>query len=229
MRANNNQSKEDLFDILKMKINWLTKKLGESVVGMVFVVYSLLLFSKSEYGLGVVLVLALLILLKLDVLTELAFSMSGGVHAKFQTSSEKIEEDIKENEELVTDANFASFKHIETKILVALKKRYGGEMKTLIHYLYGQVDKPEFRYTPDGSLLTKDTLYLFEIKYVLKPEFAEKIVNNTAAYLKTVYDRLSPSMGDKRLVMKLILASSFDLNVVDFTAPEGVELELYRV
>jgi len=151
-----------------MKSHWPIKKIGKIAVGVVFIVYSLLLFSKSEYGLSMVLVLALLILLKLDALTELAFSASDGMRAKFQTLPEKIEENIKENEETVTNENFASFKHVETKILSNLKKRYGGEMKTLIHYLYGQVDKPEFRYTPDGSLMTKNTLYLFEIKYISK-------------------------------------------------------------
>ena len=52
-------------------------------------------------------------------------------------------------------------------------------MKTLIHFMYGQPDKPEFMYTPDGSLQTNKVLYFFEIKYILKPEFAENIVKKT--------------------------------------------------
>ena len=159
------------------------------IISVIFVITSIFLFSRSEYGLGVILILSLLVLHKVDALTELAFSISNGVQAKFQTSLEKIEENIKENNEPITNQNFASFRNVETKILSELQKRYGGEMKTLVHFMYGELDKPEFRYTPDGSLQTKDTLYFFEIKYILKPEFAKIIVDNTVKYLSEVYKK----------------------------------------
>ena len=175
------------------------------------------------------LILSLLILHKADALTEFAFSISNGVRAKFQTSPEKIEENIKENNEPITNQNFASFRNIETKILSELQKRYGGEMKMQVHFMYGQPDKPEFLYTADGSLQTKDTLYFFEIKYILKPEFAKNIVEKTAKYLSEVYKKLSPSLGDKKFVIKLILASGYDISNMTFDMPTGIDIEFFKV
>ncbi len=212
-----------------MKTNWQIKKLGEFFVGIIFVVSGYYLYSKNEYSWGSIFILSLLFLLKIDSITELVFSISDGVRAKFQTSSEKIEENIKENKEPITNQNFSSFRNIETKILSELQKRYGGEMKTLVHFVYGQPDKPEFLYTPDGSLQTKDFLYFFEVKYILKPEFAKNIVNNTLKYLKEVYTKLLPSIGNKKFVIKLILASGYDLSKMSFDIPTGIELEFYKV
>lgn len=207
----------------------LIKKLGKVTVGAVFIIYAFLLFSKAEYGWGALLLISLLPLLKLNALTDLAFNISDGLRAKFQISPEKIEENIKENKKPITNQNFASFKHVETKILSELQKRYRVEMKTLVHFMYGQPDKPEFRYTPDGSLQTKDTLYFFEIKYVLKPEFAENIVKSTIKYLSEVYSKFLPSIGDKKFVIKLVLASGYDLSQMKFETPQGIEIEFFRV
>lgn len=212
-----------------MKTNWQTKKLGGIIIGVIFTMTGIFLFLNGRYSLGIIPILSLLILYKSDALTELAFSISEGVRAKFQTSPEKIEENIKENSEPITNQNFASFRNIEIKILSELQKRYGGEMKTLVHFVYGSLGKPEFRYTPDGSLQTKDTLYFFEIKYVLKPEFAKGIVDNTLKYLSEVYKKFLPSIGDKKFIIKLILASSYDLGKMSFDVPTGIELEFYKV
>ena len=95
--------------------------------------------------------------------------------------------------------------------------------------MYGRLDKPEFRYTPDGTMQTKDTLYFFEIKYVLKPEFAESIVKNTIKYLSEVYSKLLPSIGDKKFVIKLILASGYDLSQMKFETSEGIQIEFFKV
>lgn len=206
-----------------------TKKLGEVVIGAIFIIAAFYLFAKSEYGWGVILLLVLLILFKINDLKEISFSKSGEINAKFQTPIEKIEENIRENKEQITDENFASFKSVEAKILSELQKRYGGQMKTLIHFLYGQLDKPEFRYTPDASLQTKDTLYFFEIKYILKPELAENIVKNALKYLSEVYLKLLPSIGDKKFVIKLILASGYDLSEMRFETPKGIEIEFFKV
>jgi hypothetical protein len=200
----------------------------EIIVGIIFLFFAFLLFDKAEYGLSVILVLALVVLLKSDKLTELAFSLSDGLHAKFQLSPEKIEGDIRENEELVTHKNFASFKRVEEKVLAVLQKRYGGEMKTQIHFMFGLPNKPEFRYTPDATLQTADTLYFFEIKYVLKPELARKIVGHTATYLKTAYDAFVPS-AEKRMVMKLILVSEQDIDISNIAVPAGIELEFFKL
>ncbi len=211
------------------KTNWQTKEIGKIIIGIIFVVVSIFLFSRCEYLLGVILILSLLILHKADSLTEFAFSISDGIRAKFKTSPEKIEKNIRENNEPITNENYSSFRNIETKILSELQKRYGGEMKTLVHFAYGQPDKPEFVYTPDGSLQTKDTLYFFEIKYILKPELTKKIVENTVKYLSEVYKKLQPSIGDKKFVIKLILASGHEISQMSFDVPTGVEIEFFKV
>ena len=206
-----------------------TKKLGEIVVGIIFIIFAVILFLKGQYGYSVLLIALLLILLKLDELTDFAFSFKGGVSAKFGVSKEKIEENIKENNEAATPNNFFRFKRMEQMILAELQKKYGGEIKTLIHFMYGRPDKPEFRYTPDGTLQTKDTLYFFEIKYVLKPEFAKNIVKSTLKYLSEVYSKLLPSIGDKEFVIKLVLASGYDLGQMKFEIPKGIEIEFFKV
>ncbi len=101
-------------------------------------------------------------------LTDFAFNFKNGFSAKFGVSKEKIEDNIRENNEPITPDNFFRFKKVEQMILSDLQKKYGGEMKTLVHFMYGQPDKPEFLYTPDGSLQTKDAIYFFEIKYILR-------------------------------------------------------------
>ena len=206
-----------------------TKKLGEIVVGIIFIIFAVILFLKGQYGYSVLLIALLLILLKLDELTDFAFSFKDGVSAKFGVSKEKIEENIKENNEATTPENFFRFKKMEQMILAELQKKYGGEIKTLIHFMYGRPDKPEFRYTPDGTLQTKDTLYFFEIKYVLKPEFAKNIVKSTLKYLSEVYSKLLPSIGDKKFVIKLVLASGYDLGKMNFEIPKGIEIEFFKV
>ena len=204
------------------------KKLGKIFIGFIFVVFATVLIAKEQYPFGVLLLALLLPLFNLEALTEFVFSFKGGIRAKFETPKEKIEKDIKENEQPVTKKNFIRFRSIEARILADIQKRFGGEMKTLVHFMYGLPDKPEFMYTPDGSLNTADTLYFFEIKYILKPEFAEKIVNNTARYLKTVFDRFNPMAG-KRLIIKLILASSYDIDISRFVLPTGIEIEFYKI
>jgi len=71
-----------------------TKKLGEIVVGIIFIIFAVILFLKGQYGYSVLLIALLLILLKLDELTDFAFSFKDGVSAKFGVSKEKIEENI---------------------------------------------------------------------------------------------------------------------------------------
>ena len=204
------------------------KKLGKTSIGFIFVVFATVLIVKEQYGFGVLLLVLLLPLFNLEALTEFVFSFKEGIRAKFEIPREKIEKDIKENEQPVTKKNFILFQKIEARILADIQKRFGGEMKTLIHFMYGLPDKPEFMYTPDGSLNIADTLYFFEIKYILKPEFTEKIVNNTVRYLKTVFDRFNPMAG-KRLIIKLILASSYDIDISQFALPTGIEIEFYKI
>ncbi|KKP27335.1 MAG: hypothetical protein UR15_C0035G0004 [Parcubacteria group bacterium GW2011_GWA2_31_28] len=205
-------------------------KLDRIFIGIVFIIFATIFISKEAYTYAILFLLSLLILPKLDVLTDFVFSFKDGIKAKFETPKEKIEEDIKENDQKVTKQNFLKFKNIESQILENQQKKYNAEMKTLVHFMYGQPDKPEFMYTPDGSLQTDDALYFFEIKYVLKPEFAENIIKQTTKYLKTIYDTFSPSMGkDKKLIIKLLLASGQEIDTSKFSVPTGIKLEFIKI
>jgi len=76
-----------------------TKKLGEILIGIIFVVFAFFLFIKEIYAWGTVLTLALLLLLKLDLLTEIVVNSTDGLRAKFiipNTESKIISEDKKE-------------------------------------------------------------------------------------------------------------------------------------
>lgn len=198
------------------------------LIGLVFVVFSVVFIVSKEYVYGFLLLLTLLILPKLEEMTDLVFSFKDGLKAKFQTSKEKIEENIKENKQEPTRQNFIRFQNIESRILSDQQKKYGSELKTLVHFMYGQIDKPKFMYTPDGSLQTDDALYFFEIKYILKPEFAKTIVNKTTEYLKTIYNSFAPPPG-KKLIIKLILASEYDIDVSGFYMPAGIEIEFVKL
>ncbi len=212
-----------------MNTEWSTKKLGKIITGVIFVIFAVILLFKEQYGYSVLLIALLLILLKLDELTDFAFSLKNGFNARFGVSKEKIEENIKENNEAATPENFFRFKKIDQIILADLQKKYGGEMKTLVHFMYGQPDRPEFVYTPDGAMnIADNSLYFFEIKYVLKPEFAKPIVTKTIDYLKEIINKFNPMAGNK-LVIKLVLVSSYDIDINQFKVPNGIELEFYKI
>jgi hypothetical protein len=162
------------------------------------------------------------------LVSDFTINLKDGFKAKFEIPKEKIEEDIKENKQSLTKQKFIRFRNIESKILADLQRKYGSEMKTQIHYMYGLPNKPKFMYTPDGSLQTDDAIYFFEIKYILKSELAIHIVEKTTKYLETVYNAFAPSAG-KKLIIKLILASGYNIDLSSFTIPEGIEIEFIKI
>ncbi len=211
-------------------IYWPTKGLGEALAGIIFAIFAVAFFVRGQYLLVFLSLCLIFALLRLSDIQEIVFNLKDGLFsARYKTFKEKVEKDIQDNNERPTKENFFRFEKIESMILADLQKKYGGEMKTLIHFMYGQPDKPEFRYTPDGTLQTEDAIYFFEIKYVLKPEFAKSIVGKTVQYLKEVYSKLSPSIGDKKFVIKLILASEYDLSKMYFETSKGIEIEFFKV
>lgn len=197
-------------------------------VGVIFIGTAIALFTVKRYGECTILIALLLVLFKARELKEL-FVDKDGVRAIFGPPAEKIEEDLRQDEQPITKENIENYKQIEEKILASMARRYGGALKRQIHFVYGDPARPEFRYTPDGSLQTEDALYFFEIKHVSNWQVLKTIVDGTIAQLKMVHDRFAPSAG-KRLIMKLILATSLpDLQIGNVQVPEGVEVEVYKV
>jgi hypothetical protein len=200
----------------------------EIFVSIIFIPFAAGLFYKEEYILAVLLLFGLLVILKLDELTDFTFNLKEGFKAKFEISKEKIEEDIRDNKKQVTKQKFLRFQNIESKILPDQQRKYGGEMKTEINFIYGQPDKPEFMYTPDGTLQTEDSIYFFEVKYIIDVSLAKDIIEKTTRYLERIYRALSPSAG-KKLVIKLILASAHNIDISTLRIPEEIEVELINI
>lgn len=211
-----------------MKNNWQTIKLEKVIVGSGVLIFAVTFFIVKQYLYSFLSLCLLLILLKLEDLKKLIFNPNSGLQAEFNIPDEKIKRDIQENEERVTKKTFASFKQTEERIIEDVYRKLGGEMKKTIHFVYGMPDKPEFVYTPDATVQTEKELIFLEVKYILKPEFANKILTSTIQYLKTVLEKFSPSAG-KKLVIKLILASSYELNLSSVNVPKGIDLEFYKL
>lgn len=206
----------------------------KSLLSILFIFFAIALFAKEMYGWSVLLLFGLLPIARLDEIINLVYKKDG-FRIEFESSKNDIEEkvkkldkEIKENKQPITRQNYIRFQNIESKILADQEKKYGSEMKKLIHFMYGQPDKPQFTYTPDGSLQTDETLYFFEIKYILKPEFAKNIVDNTTKYLETIYNSFKSSVG-KKLIIKLILTSGYDIDPDSFDIPKGIEIEFIKI
>lgn len=207
---------------------WPTKKLEEITIGIIIVIFTIAFFVKKQYSYSLTSLALLVLLLKIDSLKKFTLGPKSGLEAEFQIPEENIKKDIEENNEPITKETFAHFRKVEEKVLNDIQKKLNGEMKKKIHFVYGAPDRPEFTYTPDATIQTEKEIIFLEIKYVLRPEFVEKIVKNTIRYLKTVLDKFSPMAG-KKLKAKLILASEHDLNLEMFSVPGGIELEFYKL
>lgn len=173
----------------------------------------------------------LIVFLKIDSLKKLV--LKGGFEAHFDVPKEKIENDIKENKEPVTEQNFIRFEKIEMKILADLHDKIGGEMKKAIHFMYGQPDKIQFAYTPDAVIKTKNELIFVEIKHILKPELAATISKKALNILTEVYSKFEPAAG-MNFEIKLILASKFDLaqtlkEFKKYEVPKGIDIIFYKL
>lgn len=197
----------------------------------IFIISAIAFFFAKQYGWMTILILGLIPIWKLDYLISFAVSLKDGFQANFTSPEEKIKENIKENDyilnKITTKQNFSSFEKAESEILARQQRKYGGEMKKLIHYVYGPLDKPQLRYTPDGTLQTNDTIYFFEIKHILDSKLAKDIIGESIKYLETVYTSLASSFSkNKKLIIKLILVSKFSIIRTSINIPKGIEVEL---
>lgn len=202
---------------------------------IIFIIFAIALFLREEYGWSILLLFGLLPIAKLDKLIHLVIK-GNGFQVDFEPTNEKeiiekrkkLDKEIKDNKLPITRNNYIRFQNIESKIIAEQQKKYDGEMKTLIHFVYGKPDKPQFIYTPDASLQTNEALYFFEIKYIIKPQFVKNIVKETIQYLETVYTAFKPLVG-KKLIIKLILASTYYIDPNNFDVPKGIEIEISKI
>jgi len=207
--------------------NWLTKKLGKIIVGIIVFGFSLAFFIVKQYFASIITLLFLIILLKIEFLTKFVLNKSG-IEAQFEIPEENIKKDIRDNNEPINKKTFTHFKEIEKRVLKEIHKRIGGKLKYGIHFVYGEPDRPQLTYTPDGIIQKEKELILIEIKYILHPEIVQKIVKNSICYLEKVLAKFKPSAG-KELKVKLILASRYKINTKSFSIPEGIEIEFYKI
>ncbi|TRZ78503.1 hypothetical protein D4R87_00420 [bacterium] len=209
--------------------NWQIKKFSEIIVGIIFIYSAIFLFYKAEYGWGVLLLLSLLILLKLDVITEFAFNPRDGFQAKFQPSIEKIKEDIKENKEEVTQNKIQHYKDLEIKFLKKLHKKLGGMLTGKLNFIYGYPDKPEFRFQPDATIQVDETIIFIEVKHVLHKRLANHIIEDGLKQLQTVLEKFQPSSPDKKLKAMLMILSPLNIDKSNYFVPKNIEIDIYKI
>ena len=202
-------------------------KPGQSVVGIIIAIFAVGFFAAKEYWISFLTIALLIPVLKLEDLKNLVLGKEG-IKFEYAIPEEKIKQDIEDNKQKVTQDRLIEFRKVEERVLSEVHQEIGGEMKELIHYVYGQPDRPEFSYTPDATIRTADSLIFIEIKYVLDPELALDIVRKTAHQLNYVLAKFGPSAG-KPLVAKLILISAYNLSQIKFDVPEGIELKFYSL
>jgi len=207
---------------------WPTKKIGEVITFIVFILFAIAFFVVCQFWQSFLTLSLLLILLKLDELRRLVISPKSGLEADFHIPEENIERDIEENNAQPDQQTFAHFRQVEERILNEVQRNIGGVMKKQINFMYGMLDKPEFVYRPDATIQTEKELIFIEVKYVLRPEFAPRIVENAVKYLKTILEKFGPVAG-KKLIAKVVLASNYDLDLKSLKVPEGIELEFYKL
>lgn len=94
---------------MSIKIKGQTVKLGEILVGGIFVLFAMRLFSEGKYGYSTLLIALLLILFKLDSLTEFAFSLTEGVKTKFGVPKTESKTLLKGKNELVDNIAVVSY------------------------------------------------------------------------------------------------------------------------
>ncbi len=157
----------------------------------------------------------------------MSVGLKDGVEAIYEKAQqeEKIKKDIQENKEPITRERIKFFRDIENKIIKDAHRKLGGELKREIHYVYGdKPEKPEFMFTPDGTIKVDNKLIFIEIKHIIHPELAKNIINNGIKELQLILDRFKPMAGAD-LEAKLIIASSVDLNIRGINAPDNINIE----
>lgn len=210
------------------KAKKIIENLVKVLMGFIFIIFAVGFFIKGQYWESFWLTFSLIILSRLEEIKKLTLSPKKGLCVEFKIPEEKIQLDIKENKKLVNKKNFIVFKEIEEKALQHIHSKIGGSMKKQIHYVFGRPPNFQFAYTPDATIQTNKELIFIEIKYISKPEFVSEILNKTIKQLSKVIQNLGPSAG-KKLVVKLVLASDFFINISEYKQLKNIELIHYQL
>jgi len=205
------------------------KEVGIIILIVVFVLCAFYFIYARQYFVAFLTLFLIIVLIAPESLKRLKLSVGkDGVEAIYEKAQEeKIKKDIQENKEPTTRERIKFFRDIENKIIKDVHKKSGGELKRQIHYVYGdRPEKPEFIFTPDGTIKVDNKLIFIEIKHIIHPELAKNIINNGIKQLQLILDRFKPMAGAD-LEAKLIIASSFDLEIRDINAPDNINIEIF--
>ena len=195
---------------------------------VVFIIFAAYFMYARQYPIVFLVLFLIFVLIAPKNLKRLKLSVGKdrieAIYEKAQ-QEEKIKKDIQENREPTTRERIKFFRDIENKIIKDVHKKLGGELKREIHYVYGdKPEKPEFIFTPDGTIKVDNKLIFIEIKHIIHPELAKNIINNGIKQLQLILDRFKPMAGAD-LEAKLIIASSVDLNIRGINAPDNIKIE----
>ncbi|GAI82985.1 unnamed protein product, partial [marine sediment metagenome] len=194
---------------------------------VVFIVFASYFMYARQYLWAFLTLFLIFVLIAPETIKRVKLSVGkDGVEATYEKAQEeKIKKDIQENKEPITRERIKFFRDIENKIIKDAHRKLGGELKREIHYVYGdKPEKPEFMFTPDGTIKVDNKLIFIEIKHIIHPELARNIINNGIKQLQLILDRFKPMAGAD-LEAKLIIASSVDLDIRGINAPDNINIE----
>jgi hypothetical protein len=179
----------------------------------IFIIFGILLFAREEYGWSVLCIALLLVLARLDTLKTFIMSPKDGFRFEFD---KKIVENIRENNEPVTESTYNTYRQIEDQVVQDLISRYGSKASVAREYSFG-------RYRADILVKTPTENIIYEVKYV-RGGAVEKIINNGIRQLQT-YAELLP----KGTMLRLIVASKQSIDLSGYKTPVNVAIEHFKI
>ncbi len=211
-------------------MTWSTKKLGKAILVIIFIIFGFLFLTKGQYWYSFFSLLLVVILIRIEDLTKMILNKGDfKLELAFEKDlKKKIENEIQDNKEEITQDKIKFYKDLETTIIEKIHKKLGGELKIGIKFVYGTLEKPEFVFIPDAVIRTKDEMVFIEIKHIIRPEFAKKIIETGIRNLKLILEKFKPSAGTK-LKAKLIVASTTKLDISNIVVSDNIDIEFFNL
>lgn len=175
----------------------------------------ILLYLKDQYGWGVMCLVILLILAKLDTLKSLTMSIKDGIKAEFD---QKTLENIRENKDPITTDTYLSYRDIESRVINSIIGKYGSGAEIIRDYRIGK------RYRVDLYIKSSKGDELYEIKFVRSASLVHRVVDTGVSQLKEYAKSVSGKPN-----LHLILASQKKLNLKDLNIPNDVSIEQFQL
>jgi hypothetical protein len=184
------------------------------LIFIILILFLPLFYIKNQYFMDILTLCLLIVFLRSDDLVKLVLKKDS-VEASFaeRVNTEKTRGELEENKQEVTPEKLVFYKDLENSIMRRLGKEIGGDLKKNIRFVYGNPDKPEFLYVPDGIIKKDNDLTFVEIRHVIDKRVADQTIENGIQALQMVLKRFQPySAKDGTIKAMLVIASPHDLS-----------------